>query len=101
MDDKNRLCFEAQVDTSSPNGQFKRAHAKLVQLKDEVDFHMHTLLSDINNAEKDTTAPAADASILETLKELANNFLDCSAGSLPHKEYPDNCIRFYLFYCKG
>jgi hypothetical protein len=85
MDDKSRLCFEAQaVDGSSPNAQLKRANAKLVQLKDEVDFHMHTLLSDIDNAEKDVPA---DASILKTLKQLANDFLECSAGALPHKEY--------------
>ena len=84
MDEKSRLCYEAQVDVSSPNVHLKRAHAKLVQLKDEVDFHMHALLADIDNAEKDVPA---DASILETLKQLANNFLDSSAGALPHKEY--------------
>lgn len=80
------------MDGNSPNANLKRAHAKLVQLKDEVDFHMRALLSDIENAsQKDSDAvvpQTADTSLLETLKQLANDFLECSAASLPHKEYP-------------
>lgn len=88
MDDKSRLCFEAQVDGSSPNVHLKRANAKLIQLKDEVDFHMRALLVDIHNSHKDVSSPVPeDASILETLNQLANNFLECPAGALPHKEY--------------
>lgn len=87
MDDKSRLCFEAQVDGNSPNAQFKRAHAKLVQLKEEVDFHMRSLLADMDLSVHNNDVGSADASILETLKQLAHNFLESTAASLPHKEY--------------
>jgi hypothetical protein len=97
-DSKSRLCFEAQVDCTnkqSPQHYLKQAQAKLLQLKNEVDYHLKNLLASAEEIGKDVAAGTADASILETLKQMATNFLDSSAGSLPHKEYP-----FYSYiYC--
>lgn len=75
------------MDGNSPNAHYKRAHAKLVQLKEEVDFTMRNLLADMELCIKNHDAGTADASILETLQQLAHSFLESSAGSLPHKEY--------------
>ncbi len=87
--DKKSLCFEAQVD-KSPQHYLKLANAKLMELKGEVDSQLKNLLDEVDHTESTGNIAPADASILETLKQMAKNFIDSSAGSLPHKEYPYN-----------
>lgn len=89
MEKKSSLCFEAQVDSNNqgPHHYLKQAQTKLIQLKNEVDSHMKTLLVDVDNTQKSGDIGTADASILETLKQMASSFLEATAGSLPHKEY--------------